>query len=83
MTLYEAIPIPMQESDAEDAMIWDLEADYLAVSEDGRETALVSRLDMTRCIGSSEYSICHHGLATKGLWSSYLSLYSLATWFKR
>ena len=55
-------------------MIWDLEADYLAVSEDGRETALVSRLDLTRCIGSSRYSICHHGLSTEGLWSSCLSL---------
>ena len=74
MTLYEAIPIPMPQDDAEDAMIWDLEADFLAVSEDGRETALVSRTDLTRCIGSTRYSICHHGLATEGLWSSCLSL---------
>ena len=29
---------------------------------------------MTRCIGSSKYSVCHHGLATEGLWSSCLSL---------
>ena len=82
MTLYEAIPIPMPHSDAEDAMIWDQEADYLAISEDGRETALVSRLDMTHCIGTSKYSICHHGLATEGLRSSCLSISSLVTWFK-
>ena len=65
MTLYEAIPIPMPQADADDAMIWDLEADFLAVSEDGRETALVSRSDLTRCIGSTRYSICHHGLRQK------------------
>ena len=38
------------------------------------EIALISSLDLTRCIGSTRYSICHHGLATEGLWSSCLSL---------
>ena len=74
MNLYEAILIPMPQADAEDAIIWDLEADFLAVSEDGRDTALVSSSDLTRCIGSTRYSICHHGLATEGPWSSCLTL---------
>ena len=46
----------------------------MAVSEDGCEPALASRSNLTRCIGSTRYSICLHGLATEGLWSSCLSL---------
>ena len=74
MTLYGAIPIPMPQEDTSGAMIWDLEAEYLAVSEDGRETAIVSGRDLTRCIGSATYSIYHQRLSAEGLWSSCLSL---------
>ena len=74
MTFYEAIPIPMPQEDSSDAMIRDLDAEFLAVSEDGRETAIVSSRYLTRCIGSATYGICHQGLSTEGLWSSCLSL---------
>ena len=59
LNTYEAIPIPMPQLDDADAMIWSLEADFLAVSEDGRETASVTRHDLASCIGSSRYSICN------------------------
>ena len=74
LTTYEAIPLPMPQHDDDMAMIWDTHADFLAVSEDGRETASVSRQQLDQCIGSSRYSICQQGFATEGSGSSCLSL---------
>ena len=65
MSLYEAFPIPMTQADAEDAMIWDQEAENLYVSENDRETAPNSRLNLTLCIGSFRYSTCYHGFQWK------------------
>ena len=50
LNTYEANPIPMPQLDYSDAMIWSLEADFLAVSEDGRETASVTRNELESCI---------------------------------
>ena len=74
LTTYQAQPLPMLQPDDVDAIQWEIEAEYLAVSEDGRETALITRRHMENCIGSSKYSICHEGLATEGVQSSCLSL---------
>ena len=65
MSLHEAFPIPMTQADAEDAMIWDQEGENLYFSENDRETALISRLDLTLCIGSFRYSTCYHGFQWK------------------
>ena len=73
MTTYQAIPIPMPQNDEDIALLWDIEAEYLAVSEDLRETALLSHRDLEQCIGSSKYSICHQGISTEGVESSCLS----------
>ena len=74
MTTYQALPLPMPQVDDVEAVQWEIESEYLAVSEDGRETALISRNQLDMCIGSSRYSICHEGLATEGVQSSCLSL---------
>ena len=74
MTTYQALPLPMPQIDDADAIMWEIEADYLAVSEDGRETALITSAQMDSCVGASQYSICHEGLATEGVQSSCLSL---------
>ena len=74
MTIYQAIPIPMPQPDEDIALLWDIESEYLAVSADARETALLSHRDIGHCIGSSRYSICRQGIATEGLYSSCLSL---------
>ena len=74
MTTYQAIPLPVPQVDEVDALQWVIEADYLAVFEDGRETAVITRRQMNNCIGLSKYSICHEGLATEGVSSSCLSL---------
>ena len=54
--------------------MWDLSAPFLAVSDDGRQTATVSSSQLPQCIGSSRYSICHEGLATAEPDSSCLSM---------
>ena len=74
-TVYESIPLPMPQHDSPGtAIMWDLSAPYLAVSDDGRQTATLSSTQLTQCIGSSRYSICHAGLATAERDSSCLSL---------
>ena len=74
MTIYQAIPLPMPQIDEVDALQWDILAEYLAVSEDGRETAQITHRQLENCIGSAKYSICYEGIATEGVQSSCLSL---------
>ena len=74
LTTYQALPLPIPQPDDVDAIQWEIEAEYLAVSEDGRETALITRRQIENSIGSLKYSICHEGLATEGVQFSCLSL---------
>ena len=55
------------------AIKWKVESDYFAVSEDLRETSLVTRNQLDKCIGSSKYRICHETFATENIYSSCLS----------
>ena len=71
ITIYQAIPLPMPQIDEVDALQWDIQAEYLAVSEDGRE---ITHRQLENCIGSAKYRICHEGIATEGVQSSCLSL---------
>ena len=43
MTTYQAIPLTLPQVYDVEALQWEVESDFLAVSEDGRETALISR----------------------------------------
>ena len=72
MTIYQAIPLPMLQIDEVDVLQWDTQAEYLAVSEDGRETAQITHRQLENYIGSAKNSICHEGIATDQ--SSCLSL---------
>ena len=74
MTTYQDLPFPMPQVDDVEAIQWEIESEYLAVSEEGRETALIFKNQLDMCIGSSRYSICHDGLATEGGQSSCLCL---------
>ena len=43
-TVYESIPLPMPQPDSPGvAIMWDLQAPFLAISDDGRQTATLSR----------------------------------------
>ena len=44
---------------------WKLEAPYLAISENNKETAFLTEYDLGRCIGSSRYQICLDMIATE------------------
>ena len=65
------IPIPQPEDIVE--LRWKTEADYLAISEDGTETAPITTEQLAKCIGSSRYQICHKNIATETTHASCLA----------
>ena len=69
-TVYKAIVVPLPQIDEDMAIKWDVDAEYLAVSENLMETSLVTRDQLDKCIGSSKYRICHETLATENKDSS-------------
>ena len=64
-TVYKAIVVPMPQLETEYAIQWTVETEYIAISEDLRETALVTRDQLGKCIGSNKYKICHETMATE------------------
>ena len=73
LNVYKAHAIPMPQDDSDVAILWKIEAEYLAISEDKTETALLSQEQMNKCIGSSNYQICYEGIATETRSSSCLA----------
>ena len=61
--VYHAQPIPMPKDDQ--AFQLQIEAPYLAISEDTMETASLSETQLNACIGSARYKICHEAIATE------------------
>ena len=57
-TVFRAIAVPMPQPEPDSAIKWKLEAPYLAISENNKETAFLTEYDLGRCIGSSRYQIC-------------------------
>ena len=47
------------------AIQWTVETEYIAISEDLRETALVTRDQLGKCIGSNKNKICHETMAAE------------------
>ena len=75
-TVYKAIVVPLPQMNEDMAIKWNVEAEYLAVSENLRETSLVTRDQLDKCIGSSKYRICLETLATENKDSScFATLY--------
>ena len=64
-TVYQAIELPQPERDEDMAVKWNVEAEYLAVSENLMEASLVTRDQVDKCIGSSKYRICHETLSDR------------------
>ena len=65
LTVYRATPIPMPQPEPTLAMKWKTETQFLAISEDNLETALLTEYDLANCIGSATYQICHRSIATE------------------
>ena len=58
-TLFEAKLIPMPyPDDPQLALKWDIEAPYLAISEDQMESSVLSAAQFEQCLGSSKYRVC-------------------------
>ena len=55
----------MPQKDTGSAIRWKIEAPYLAVSEDSIETAVLSKFQLGKCLGSSNYRICHETIPTE------------------
>ena len=47
------------------AIRWKIEAPYLAISENSMETAVLSKDQLGKCLGSSNYRICHETIPTE------------------
>ena len=63
--VFHAIPVPMPQYENDKAIIWKTEAPYLAISEDNMETATLTEYNLTHCLGSSRYQICHEMIPTE------------------
>ena len=77
-TVYEAKLIPMPyPDDPQSALTWNIEAPYLALSEDHMESSVLSAEQFEHCLGSSRYRICSESVPTEMGHSSCLAtLYS-------
>ena len=64
-TVFRSIAVLMPQLELDLAIKWNLEAQYLAISEDNMETAYLTEYDLSRCIGSSRYQICLDMIATE------------------
>ena len=73
LKVYRAQILPMPQDEAGTALQWKLEAPYLAVSEDMSETAHLTEHQLSNCIGSSRYQICHESMATERSHTSCLA----------
>ena len=64
-TVFRAIEVPMPQPEPDLAIKWKLEAPYLAISQNNKETAFLTEYDLGRCIGLSRYQICLDMTATE------------------
>ena len=65
-TLFEAKLIPMPyPDDPQLALKWDIEAPFLAISEDQMESSVLSAAHFDQCLGSSKYRICSETFPTE------------------
>ena len=73
LQVYHAIQIPMPDSHSSKASVWDIETEYIGVTLNGHEAALLSNHDLAQCIGLSAFSICYSGFAMEKSKDSCLS----------
>ena len=57
-TVFRAFAVPMPQPEPDLANKWKVEAPYLAISKNNKETAFLTEYDLGSCIGSSIYQIC-------------------------
>ena len=75
MNVLHAIPIPMPDGDWGKALVWRLEAKYMAVSANGEELSFIDEDELANCFGSQKYAICNKTFPTEQTYQSCISLY--------
>ena len=73
MILFHAIPITMPHGYTGKALVWQLEAKYMAVSDDGEELAFIDEDELANCIGSQKYAICTKAIPTEQNYQSCMA----------
>ena len=73
INVLHAIPIPMPDGDTGKALVWRLEAKYMAVSDDGEELAFIDEDELANCIGSQKYAICTKAIPTEQNYQSCMA----------
>ena len=58
-TVYKSIVVPMPQLEKEYAIRWTVETEFIAISGDLRESALLTRDQSGKCIGSNKYKNCN------------------------
>ena len=62
LNLFHAKTIPMPTNHSH-AIVWEIESEYIAVTENRVYAALLSREELEHCVGSKGYSICRNGFS--------------------
>ena len=73
LTLYKAIVVPLTQMDKDMAIKGNIEPECLSVTENLKETSLVTRVQLDKCISSNKYHFCDKTLATENKDSSCLA----------
>ena len=71
--MYEGIPLPMPTDDNQTATTWRMETQYLAVSTNQQENALLTAEQLAACVGPPDQAVCQEGFATTKDWSTCLA----------
>ncbi len=73
--VYKAQVVPMPQLNPKEALQWVIEGPYLAISEDSMESTVLSEDQLSNCLGSSKFRICHETLETHRGHSSCLATF--------
>lgn len=65
MQVFKAIAVPMPQEHINTALKWDIETDYIAISENRLEIALLTETQLNQCIGSKNNAVCYETFATE------------------
>ena len=64
MIVYRGHHIPMPLNDSDTALKWNLETEYIAVTDTNNEMALMTHHQLKRCIGSQSLALCYEVMPT-------------------
>ena len=73
MNVLRAIPILITDGDTSKALVWQLEAKYMAVSDDGEELAFLDEDELANCIGFQKHAICIKAIPTEHTYDSCMA----------